>query len=331
MLRGWTVRALALLACLAPLACHDRGGRGGEASAAPDAAASAAPVAHPKFTRHAGIASGLFRAANQLALPPSEQASIDRIEANLRADDGAIRAALRAFRADLVAGVRAGKLDPTKLGADDDAVDKAFSDHLGREAEALDALHALLTPEQRAALVAAVRAKQGEREGRTGGRFSREADGGVIDWARRRLDRLSTDLSLDPAQQRQAAAVLAKPVAPPSGAALQARWDARKKRYDALLTAFAADTLDTRTLDLDVMPGKSHHEPMDQMVAFFTALVPILHPDQRDKLATSLDRPFGTMGRPSPGGGPPVRGPADDITFPFSEPAEMPGDDPSGR
>jgi Spy/CpxP family protein refolding chaperone len=296
------------------------------------AALSAAPKAHPKFGRHTGIASGLFRAANDLSLPQAEQQSLDKIEENLRSDDGAVHTALKAFRADLVAGVRGDKLDATKLAADDAAIDAAVSAHQAKEAEALDALHTLLTPEQRAALVAAIKEKRAERESHAAGWLNgKEADGGTTDWTKRRLDRLTAELSLDSGQQRQAAAILSKPSGPPSGAALQTRWEDRKKRYDAILTAFAADTLDSKTLDLAIMPGKTAHEPMDRMVEFFTTFLPILHPDQRDKLAISIDRPFGTMGRPGADGGPSARSATDDIAFPFVEPSETPpGEDPAG-
>ena len=56
------------------------------------------------------------------------------------------------------------------------------------------------------------------------------------------------------------------------------------------------------------------------VVAFFAQLLPILHPDQRDKLAASLDR---AVRRPR-GDATQTRTPADDMAFPFSEPDDMP-------
>jgi hypothetical protein len=153
------------------------------------------------------------------------------------------------------------------------------------------------------------------------------ADGGAaVDWSKRRLDKLTTDLSLDAGQQQQVAAILAKPTDVPNAAAMQARWADRKTKIDALLTAFAGDTFDAKKLDLGMMPGKTAHEPMDHMVAYYTQLLPILHPDQRDKLATSMDKPFGADRRPPAGGGTPAAGggAGDDISFPFSEPEEVP-------
>jgi Spy/CpxP family protein refolding chaperone len=293
------------------------------ASAAPSAPASVAAKPHPRFAGHGGIASSLFRGARDLDLTEAQKDSVDKIETDLKTDDDGIRSAMKAFRTDLVAGVKAGKLDTAKLTADDGVVDKAFADHQAKEAEALNSLHALLDAPHRTTLVAAIRAKQAEHETRATG-WMKEADGGAPDWSKKRLDKMTTDLALDAGQQKQVAAMLAKTSDPPNAAGMQSRWDDRKKRADALLTAFATDPFDAKTLDLSILPGKTAHDPMDHMVAFFSQLLPILHADQRDKLGSSLDRPLGGRGM---AGGPPVRGPADDIAFPFNEPVENQGDE----
>jgi hypothetical protein len=277
------------------------------------------------FGRHGGIANGLFRAAHEQGLKDDQKSSLDTIEANLKTDDEGVRTAMTAFRADLVAGVRGGKLDTAKLTADNVLVDKAIANHQAKEAEALDSLHALLDSTQRASLVASVRSRQAEREVRMGGwMLAKESDGGAPDWAKRRVDKLTADLGLDADQQKQVAAILAKASDPPSADGMKSRWDEMKKRMDALLAAFASDTFDAKTTDLTIMPGKTAHDPMDHMVIFFSKLLPLLHPDQRDKLATGLDKPFGSGGGPGMRGGMQGRGPADDIVFPFEEPVDNP-------
>jgi Spy/CpxP family protein refolding chaperone len=304
------------------------------ASAAPPAPSASASVTaaakpHRNVRRHGGIASALFHAANDLPdLSQAQQDSLDKIEATLKSDDDGIRTAMKAFRTDLVAGVRAGKLDTTKLKTDDGGVDKAIADHQSKEADALDSLFALLQPIQRSALVSNIKAKQAEREQHmTEWMQGKDADGGTVDWTKKRLDKLTTDLTLDAGQQKQVAAILAKPTDVPNAAGMQARWADRKAKADALLTAFAGESFEAKKLDLSVMPGKTAHDPMDHMVSFYTQLLPILHPDQRDKLATSMDRPFGGDHRPpgamsgTPGA---ARSPGDDIAFPFSEPEEVP-------
>jgi hypothetical protein len=296
--------------------------------------ASAIASAHkPRamFGRHGGIAGSLFRAAHDLDLKEGQKDSLDNLESGLKADDEGVRTAMKGFRADLVAGVRAGKLDTGKLTADDAVVDTAIANHQAKEGDALDSLHALLDSTQRTALVNSVRAKQTEHEARmTGWMQGKESDGGASDWTKKRVDKLTADLGLDAAQQRQLAAILLKANGPPSGAGMKLRWDDMKKRLDALLTAFAGDAFDAKKADLTVMPGKTAHDPMDHMVAFFSQLLPILHADQRDKLASDLDKPFGFGGGPGMRGGPQGRGPADDIVFPFEEPVDNPPGGPAG-
>lgn len=330
----WTVMTIVPIA---GLGCQESsGGNAGTAPAAtaPLASASASVAAapakmHPHFGRHGGIASGLFRGARDLPdLTEAQKDSLDGIETGLKSDDDGIRTAMKGFRTDLVAGVRAGKLDTAKLAADDGVVDKAIADHQSKEADALGALHALLTPAQRTTLVANVRAKQAEHEAHMKDWMQGGADAGKPDWTKKRLDKMTSDLSLDAGQQKQVAAILAKPTDVPNAAAMQARWSDRQKKADALLTAFASDPFDAKKLDLGPMPGKTPHEPMDHMVSFYTQLLPVLHADQRDKLATSMDRPFGgSRGRGGPGsGGEPAAGggAGDDISFPFVEPDEVP-------
>ncbi len=300
-------------------------------AAAPSVSVTAAASSmkpHPMIGRHGGIAAGLFRATNDLTLTDAQKDSLTQIEATLKADDEGIRTAMKAFRADLLAGVKAGKIDTAKMTADDAVVDKAIAEHQDKEATALDSLYKLLDPTQRTTVVAAVRTKQAERETRMAS-WNKESDGGAPDWSKKRLDKLTADLTLDAGQQKQVAALLTKTADPPNAAGMQSRWDDMKKRQDALLTAFASPSFDAKKADLTVLPGKTAHDPMDHMVTFFAQLLPILHPDQRDKLATSMDRPFGAH-EGAPGGGGERGGmphhPIDDIAFPFMEPGDKEGE-----
>jgi len=315
-------------------ACHGSANEEAAPNASAAASAAGAPDAAPpprprtRVARHGGLASALFHDAHDLDLTPPQQEALPPIEAALKADDEAIRTAMKAFRSDLSAGLRAGKLEPAKLTADDAVVDKAMADHAASEGTALDQLHTLLTPPQRSSLVSSIQTRQNEREARTMAWLkAKDADGGVPDWSKRRLDRLTAQLNLDAAQQKQVAAILAKAKDPPNAAAFEARWDEHKKRSDALLTAFASDTFDGKKVDLTLLPGKTAHEALDHMTAFFTQILPVLHPDQRERLGNALDRPLGSgwgpraaMTGPMGMGPPPVRDVIDDIAFPFAEP-----------
>jgi Spy/CpxP family protein refolding chaperone len=301
----------------------------GDASpASSDAGARAARGKSRMFARHGGIGSSLFHAAHELDLTQAQLQALDKIEAALKADDESIRAAMTTFRADLIAGVKPGRLDVAKLTVDYGLVDKAIADHQSREAEALESLHTLLDATRRASLVASVRARVAERESRMGAWMKgKETDGGPPDSRKRRLERLTADLSLEPDQQKRVDAILAKARDLPNGAAMQSRWEERKNRTEGLLTTFAGDAFDAKTLDLTVLPGKTAHEALDHMVTFYAQLLPILYANQRDKLAESLDRPFGGGGHPGMPGAGPARTPADDMAFPFAEPVE-PSEEP---
>jgi hypothetical protein len=327
-MRRYAIQAVVLATSIVAFGCEGNGGNSGATSSAPAATAqavatpAAVPAANPhKFRHHAGLAASVFRAAHDLDLPAAAQESLNTLETNLKADDENVRAAMKAFRADLVSGVKAGKLDSAKLGEDNGVVDQAIGDHKAKEAEALNSLHGQLDAPQRAALLASVRSKQAEREAHMmDWMTAKEANGAPPDWTKKRLDKLTADLALDTSQQSQVAGILGKLNDPPNAAGLQARWAERKARVDALLTAFASDTFDAKQLDLSILPGKTAHEPMQHMVGFATQVLPVLHPDQRDKFAASLDRPFGWAGH----GSPEARGPADDIAFPFNEPVDSP-------
>jgi hypothetical protein len=333
-------RLVLLMGGLVALGCTKTVGDSPSAAASGSASSAAATVAAPSasahkargtFRRHGGLAGSLLIAAHDLDLKEEQKASVDSLEVKLKADDEGVRTAMKAFRADLISGVRTGKLDAAKLTADNLVVGTAVADHQAKEAEALDELHALLDSTQRTALVESVRTRQAERETRMASwMLAKEADGGATDWTKKRVDKLTEDLVLDASQQKQIAAVFARASDPPGAGGMKSRWDDMKKRIDVLLTAFAAEAFDAKKADLTVLPGKTAHEPMDHMVAFFSQLVPILRIDQRSKLATDLDKPLGFGGGPGMRGGAQGRGPADDIVFPFEEPVEGQQGGPAG-
>jgi Spy/CpxP family protein refolding chaperone len=301
------------------------------ASAADGATVAPSASSHraAPFGRHGGLAAGLFRAARDLNLNDTQKEALDKIEATLKDDDDEVRAAMKTFRGHLVAGVKAAALDSATLAADNALIDQAIADHQAKEARALDSLHTLLDSGQRASLVAAVRARQAERELRMARWMPGAADGGAHDWTQKRIARWSADLDLEADQQKALTAIFAKAKDVPNEAGMKSRWDDARKREDALVAAFSADAFDAKTADLTIMPGKTAHEPMTHMVAFFSQLLPILHPIQRDKVANELNKPFGFGGAPRMrDGGMPARGPADDFAFPFEELTDSPPGEP---
>ncbi|HEX3344116.1 MAG TPA: hypothetical protein VHS09_06055, partial [Polyangiaceae bacterium] len=202
-------------------------------------------------------------------------------------------AAHKAFTTDLVAFIRASKVDQAKLTADYAALDKAVVAGQQREGDALNGLHAALDATQRQALVDQVKARRAAREAREKPMLG--PDGGAPDMAKRKLDRLSMELGLDDAEKKAVAALIAKDTTM-TPAAVQARKDAAQKRIDALLTAFASDTFDAKKVDLTT-GSKTPHEGLERTANFTAGLITILHPDQREKLAVRTERMASRPGR----------------------------------
>ncbi len=330
-----TVSIAALLAASLTAACNKSGGGDNAAPTATDtapamgmapaeaaapamasamaAAQDAAPEASGAMAaerRHVGLAGVLLRAAYDLTLTDAQKALLDKAEDQLY-PDGALSpwAAAKAFQGDLVAGIRAGKIDPAVMKADEAVFDKAVAAGQAAEASALDTLHGALDAPTRQSLVDRVKARRGGHDpmaSPSGG-----ADAGAALWAARRLERLTKQLGLDEAQQKQVAALLAKDTGM-SASSLQSRRDAMQKRVDALLATFPKDTFDAKKADLAVPPGKTPHDRLEAAATFATALVPLLRPDQVSKFAEQTER-MGSRperyfediehGPPSPGGG----------------------------
>jgi Spy/CpxP family protein refolding chaperone len=288
-------------------------------SASALATASAAPSASakPGGDRRGGGPTGMFlRAARDLTdLKDPQKATLDKLEDTLKGDGsgGGMMSEFKGVHDDMVAGIKAGKIDAAKMTAHYAAIDKAAQAKQDKETDALNSLYAALEPAQRKAVVAAIRAKQAEHGDHDGDKKGM-GDGGASDWTKRRLDRMTKELGLDDAQQKSVAALLAKGPTPATMDAMRADG---KKRIDAVLAAFEKDGFDAKKMDMSMTPGKKPHDMIDTQVQFVTQMLTILKADQRDKFAASMDRP---MGRPDMGpagdrpmgGSPFAHGPHDD-------------------
>jgi Spy/CpxP family protein refolding chaperone len=257
----------------------DAGKTPASAASAPSAMAQPPKPAH-RFHRGGGMFGMLLHGTRDLTLTDTQGDAIGKLDDDLHSDDATRGGELKALDGDVVAGIRAGKVDMTKVQADYATIDAAMQARLAKEATAVNGLYALLDPGQRKQLADALRTKQTEREQS----MKNLPDAGTPDLMKMRVARLSNDLTLDDAQQKQVAALVAKIDTP---AAAQARKDAAKQHLDALLTAFAADGFDANKVP---PPGKSLHEGMERDVTFTAQLVPILRPEQREKLATQRER-----------------------------------------
>jgi Spy/CpxP family protein refolding chaperone len=233
----------------------------------------------------------IFHAARDLTLTPEQASALDQIDAMLHASDEGVRNALRSLEAHVVAGIRAGKLDPKTTRPDYAALDAAARDRADQQAAALGMLRGLLTPAQREELVLAVRARRAAHAIRP----PDLPDDDTGDWTQRRLDQLSETLALDDAQKKKVAALLTKS-ALPRAQDIKARKDAEKARGDALLSAFQHDQFfDARSVDGGAIAARSSEDLIEGEDAFLGQLLTVLTPAQREKLAASRE------GRGSPG------------------------------
>jgi hypothetical protein len=237
----------------------------------------------------------LLRAAYDLPLSDAQKSTLDALGEQLQSNEAETATPFSDVKADLVAGIKAGAIDAAKMTSDEAAVDKAMQVHTTKEAEVINGLHASLDPSQRRAVVDAVRARQAARAARPIGGGPMAADSSdprsAQDGSKRRLDRMTNDLGLDAAQQRQAAAILAKGVDHPTHPGMKTQSDERQNRMDALLTAFQEDSFDAKTLARP-MQGKTPHDFVHQQVVLVSQLLPILKADQREKLVMSMDQPW---------------------------------------
>jgi len=253
------------------------------ASAAPPAATASTPLYDKNRERgpgRGGIDAMFFRAARDLTLDGAARAKVDALGDKMHDRDAAPRDAMKAFASDLATQVRAGKIDASKLAPDEAAFDQAMKTMLAKQANALGGLHDALDAGQRKALADAMATGAAKREADA---KAREGDGG--DWVAHKVARMTSDLGLDAGQQKQVTALLAKQ---PSPASMR---DDMKKLMGTILTAFQADTFDATTALQPTLKGP--HDMLDRQIAFTTQLLAVLHPDQREKLATTTTRPAG--------------------------------------
>jgi hypothetical protein len=259
------------------------------------------------------MAASMLRAAHELPLGEDTKVSVARIELALVAPDGdGGTGPMGAFFTDLANGVHAGKVDAAKIGSDYAGIDRASAAMHAREAAAIAGLHDALGPAERRALATAMRARRAERERRLA---LAVGDGGGPDWGKVRLDRLTRDLSLevDGGQQQKISAVVsaAAKTDPQNPDVAQARREASRERFEAVLAAFEGDALDAGALPSLLSGAKSLHEGPERTAAFYTQLLPLLRPEQRDKLGEQLLRIASRPGHFADDNM--LEGPADDV------------------
>ena len=214
----------------------------------------------------------IFHAARDLTLSPEQTRALDRIDASLRAADDAVRSALRTLEAHVVAGIRAGKLDPKTTAPDYAALDAATKDRApSKQADALGALRSLLTPAQREDLVLAVRARRAAHSLRPPGAPEEEAD----DWTQRRLERLDETVGLDDGQKKRSRRSWRRARCRARRTSRRARTRREGERGRAPRERSRLDHFfDARTLDAGAITGRSGEDLIEGEDAFLGQLTP---------------------------------------------------------
>jgi Spy/CpxP family protein refolding chaperone len=308
----WTNRACnaAVILCIAAssmmLGCDESSSSSGAATTASAPAASVSTTAAAAATstlagtdvgdddqgaalidhhrhHHGGVAMFLSMSIDSLGVSDAEKANIEKIQSDLLAKQEPVHTAQKNLLSVLGDGVAAGKIDDTKVTSAITQIDTASTASESASADALNQLHATLTPPERAALMQKLDAHWSVWK-------KANADGpppAAGKPANDRFTALTHDLDLSQDQSDKIrASVTANSASDKDPKFNPGDVDANMK---ALSTAFQRDTFDAKTLNGAPL-GDAHlaSRGAKAMAKFYEAAVPILTADQRTKLASRL-------------------------------------------
>jgi Spy/CpxP family protein refolding chaperone len=249
-----------------------------------DDSTSADLKAHHRHHHHGGFAMFVLMAADTVGATPEQQAAIDRIKADLHAKMAPAHEAEKALLTTLADGVAAGNVDMAKVDAAVTGVAAAAGQVHGATADAINQLHAVLRPEQRAALVDKVEAHWLLWKNANGDEATahEHEEGGRIAHIQKELG-----LSADQVEKIRAGfAAQMSAVTAAQGKFNAGEADAHMKAFGA---AFTADQFDARSLTS--ADGTNAHMATwgaTRMARFYETVSPTLTPEQRTKLAAMI-------------------------------------------
>jgi Spy/CpxP family protein refolding chaperone len=248
------------------------------ATAAADDDATAGLMEHHRHHHHGGVTLFIAMSLDTLGVSPEQQAAVEKLRAELHARMEPARTAEQSLVATLADGVAAGNIDAAKVNAALAQLTAAAAGVHDASADALNQLHEVLTPTQRAALVDKVQAHWGVWQKANAGETGAAQPEG-------RLATLAADLGLTADQLDKIRAALAErmkttPALDPQEIATH---------LGAFGDAFRGEKFDARTLtsangaNVHLVGWGGAH-----MAHFVEAVSPVLTPDQRAKLAQRL-------------------------------------------
>jgi Spy/CpxP family protein refolding chaperone len=234
---------------------------------------------HHRYHHHGGVTLFIAMSLETLGVSPEQRDVVEKVRDNLRANMEAARKAEQVLVTTLADGLKVSQFDGARV---DDAVVKvtvAASQVDAASADALNQLHATLTPEQRDALMDKVEAHW------TVWKKANVGESEPADGSGSRLATLEADLTLTPDQTTKIRAALADDLksVPPMD---QQRVSAHLRAFG---DAFRAANFDAKTMKT----GQAADEQLVRwgavhLVHMIESMSPVLTADQRAELADRL-------------------------------------------
>jgi Spy/CpxP family protein refolding chaperone len=249
------------------------------ATASADDDVSMSLAEHHRFHHHGGVALFIAMSLDTLGVPPERRADLVKIQSDLRAKMEPARVAEQNLMTALADGVAAANIDTAKVNADVAQVSAAAETVHDASADALNQLHALLTPAERSALVDKVQAHWSVWQ------KANAIESGAVPSDRGRLAKLGTELDLSPSQTSQIRTGLA------TATSATPRLDPKEieAHIRAFGDAFRSETFNAHSIATGG-PANAHLAGWGAatMAHFIEAASAVLRTDQRAKLADRL-------------------------------------------
>jgi Spy/CpxP family protein refolding chaperone len=242
-----------------------------------------APRAGTAMAEHEDPAEVLFWATDRLQMPASQRTAVTGFEDTLRENQNETTTAFGSMFRAIANQVRAGSIDPSRIEAEESAAISALQVHVSKEADALNGLHGELDAGQRATVVSMAQSRE---SGRTEAQPGTGAAAGMpsAESERRKLDAMTRMLSLDTTQQQQIFSIM-QAQAPAANMAQE-----RRQRMERVVDGFQAVSFDARTLlPTPAQLGDMVRQGIQRHLAFLNQVLLVLRPDQREKLAASIE------------------------------------------
>jgi Spy/CpxP family protein refolding chaperone len=253
-----------------------------QVGAGEDADESMADLAeHHRHHHHGGFAMFIAMSLNSLNTTPEQAAAITKIRTDMHAAMAPAHDAERAVLLALAEGMASNEIDQSRVDAAIAELKTASARVDYTVAGSLGALHATLTPPQRAALADKVEAhfEVWHHTNAPDEAAMRDAHGG-------HLGKLAKELALSP---QQVETIRARFTSSMSGVPHfdRAEADARLKAFGV---AFAGDTFAPKALFTGSPNAHMAAWGITRTVHFYEAVLPVLTPEQRAKLAGDVRR-----------------------------------------